>query len=98
MLMVRVKTFYILKFFAMARTMGREDDVLCINYMTGARDVFGPQEKKLSNTLNPFSSGSSGGLTELLVSLMDDGGGGGDMWKGRYIFNFCYYDGIGLHA
>jgi len=73
------------KIFAMARTMGREDDVLVINYMTGARDVFGPQEKKLSNTLNPFSSGSSGGLTELMVSLMDDGGGGGDMWKGRAI-------------
>ena len=73
------------KVFSMARTMGREDDVLCINYMTGSRDVFGPQEKKLSNTLNPFSSGGSGGLTELLVSLMDDGGGGGDMWKGRAI-------------
>ena len=73
------------KVFAMARTMGREDDVLCINYMTGARDVFGPQEKKLSNTLNPFASGSAGGLTELVVSLMDDSGGGGDMWKGRAI-------------
>lgn len=73
------------KVFAMARTMGREDDVLVINYMTGSRDVFGPQEKKLSNTLNPFASGGSGGLTELLVSLMDDGGGGGDMWKGRAI-------------
>lgn len=73
------------KVFSMARTMGREDDVLCINYMTGSRDVFGAQEKKLSNTLNPFSSGGSGGLTELLVSLMDDGGGGGDMWKGRAI-------------
>ncbi len=73
------------KVFSMARTMGREDDVLCINYMTGSRDVFGPQEKKLSNTLNPLSSGGSGGLTELIVSLMDDGGGGGDMWKGRAI-------------
>lgn len=73
------------KVFAMARTMGREDDVLCINYMTGSRDVFGPQEKKLSNTLNPLSNGGSGGLTELIVSLMDDGGGGGDMWKGRAI-------------
>jgi intracellular multiplication protein IcmO len=72
------------KVFAMARTMGREDDVLVINYMTGSRDVFGPQVKKLSNTLNPFSSGGSGGLTELLVSLMDDSGGG-DMWKGRAI-------------
>lgn len=73
------------KIFSLARTMGREDDVLCINYMTGARDVFGPQENKLSNTLNPFASGGSGGLQELLVSLMDDGGGGGDMWKGRAI-------------
>ena len=73
------------KVFAMARTMGREDDVLVVNYMTGAKDVFGPQEYKLSNTLNPFSSGSSGGLTELMVSLMDGGEGGGDMWKGRAI-------------
>lgn len=73
------------KVFAMARTMGREDDVLVINYMTGAKDVFGPQEKKLSNTLNPFSNGSSGGLNELMTSLMDGGEGGGDMWKGRAI-------------
>lgn len=73
------------KVFAMARAMGREDDVLVINYMTGSRDVFGPQSSKLSNTLNPFVSGSSGGLTELLVSLMDDSGGDNAMWKGRAI-------------
>lgn len=72
------------KIFSMARRIGREDDILVINYMTGSRDVFGPQEQKLSNTLNPFASGSSGGLTELLVSLMDDGGSDG-MWKGRAI-------------
>lgn len=73
------------KIFAMARAMGREDDLLVVNYMTGSRDVFGPQSTKLSNTLNPFTSGSSGGLTELLVSLMDDGGGDNAMWKGRAI-------------
>lgn len=74
------------KIFAMARTMGREDDVLVINYMTGARDVFGPQEKKLSNTLNPFAAGGSGGLSEMLSSLMDTGGGGNSgMWEGRAI-------------
>lgn len=73
------------KIFAMARFMGREDDLLVINYMTGSRDVFGPQSTKLSNTLNPFTSGSSGGLTELLVSLMDDSGGDNAMWKGRAI-------------
>lgn len=72
------------KIFSMARRVGREDDILVINYMTGSRDVLGPQENKLSNTLNPFAQGSSGGLTELLVSLMDDGGSDG-MWKGRAI-------------
>lgn len=73
------------KIFSMARAMGRDDDVLVVNYMTGSRDVFGPQTTKLSNTLNPFTTGSSGGLTELLVSLMDDSGGDNAMWKGRAI-------------
>lgn len=72
------------KIFAIARSMGREDDVLVLNYMTGGRDVAGAQENKMSNTLNPLISGSSGGLTELIVGLMGSGGGD-DMWKGRAI-------------
>ena len=43
------------KLFSMVRSMGRDDDMLLINFMTGARDVIGPQEKRLSNTLNPFA-------------------------------------------
>ncbi len=75
------------KVFSMVRRMGREDDMLLINFMTGARDVVGPQETRLSNTLNPFSSGSSSMLSQLVVSLMDSGSssGDGDMWKGRAI-------------
>jgi len=75
------------KIFSMVRSMGREDDLLLINFMTGARDIIGPQEKRLSNTLNPFCQGSSSMLTQLVVSLM--GGASqssdGDMWKGRAI-------------
>ena len=73
--------------FAMVRSMGREDDLLVINYMTGARDIIGPQETRLSNTLNPFSLGSSSMLTQLVVSLMGDSSqsSDGDMWKGRAI-------------
>lgn len=72
--------------FSMVRMMGREDDLLLINFMTGARDIIGPQEKRLSNTMNPFCTGSSSMLTQLIVSLMgDDKGGSGDMWKGRAI-------------
>jgi intracellular multiplication protein IcmO len=73
--------------FSMCRTMGREDDLLLINFMTGARDVIGAQEKRLSNTMNPFSNGSSSMLSQLVVSLMDSGSqsSDGDMWKGRAI-------------
>ncbi|AHE67906.1 TraM recognition domain-containing protein [Legionella oakridgensis] len=75
------------KVFSMVRNMGREDDLLLVNFMTGARDIIGPQEKRLSNTLNPFCQGSSSMLTQLVVSLM--GGSSqssdGDMWKGRAI-------------
>ncbi len=76
------------KVFSMVRSMGREDDLLLINFMTGARDIVGPQEKRLSNTLNPFCQGSSSMLTQLVVSLMgssQQSGGDGDMWKGRAI-------------
>ncbi len=75
------------KVFSMVRAVGREDDILLINFMTGARDIVGPQEKRLSNTLNPFSKGSSSMLTQLVVNLMDGGGNSsdGDMWKGRAI-------------
>lgn len=73
------------KIFSMVRRMGREDDLLLINFMTGARDIIGPQATRLSNTMNPFANGSSSMLSQLAISLMDSGGGGGDgdMWKGR---------------
>lgn len=75
------------KVFSMVRSMGREDDLLLINFMTGARDIIGPQEKRLSNTLNPFCQGSSSMLTQLVVSLMGSSNqsSDGDMWKGRAI-------------
>jgi len=73
--------------FSMVRFMGREDDLMLISFMTGARDIVGAQEKRLSNTMNPFCTGSSSMLSELVVTLMESGGqsGDGDMWKGRAI-------------
>lgn len=73
------------KIFSVVRYLGREDDLLVINFMTGGRDMSGPQEMKASNTLNPFIVGSAAGLTELLVGLMDEAGGDNAMWKGRAI-------------
>ncbi len=74
------------KIFSLVRSMGRDDDLLLINFMTGARDVIGAQTNRLSNTMNPFSNGSSGMLSNLVISLMDSATGGdsnADMWKGR---------------
>lgn len=75
------------KIFSMVRSMGREDDLLLINFMTGARDITGPQKARLSNTMNPFAIGSSSMLSQLVVSLMPDStqSSDGDMWKGRAI-------------
>lgn len=75
------------KVFSMVRSMGREDDMLLINFMTGAKDITGPQERRISNTMNPFCEGSSSMLANLVVSMMESSSssGDGDMWKGRAI-------------
>jgi intracellular multiplication protein IcmO len=76
------------KIYALARRFGREDDVLVINLMTSNTDVTASGGRILSNTLNPFTSGSSDSLTQMVVSLMDDVGGDGAMWKGRAVALF----------
>lgn len=70
------------KIFSIVRRFGREDDLLLINYMSGPVDPLKKTTNKLSNTLNPFASGNSDSLSELIISLLPDGGGDG-MWKGR---------------
>ncbi len=65
---------------SLVRRFGRDDDLLVLNYMTGNSDVQAP-----SNTMNPFSSGSASYLTNMLVSLMPDGGGENAMWKERAV-------------
>jgi intracellular multiplication protein IcmO len=76
------------KIYALARRFGREDDILVVNLMTSNADVGVAGGKILSNTLNPFTSGSSDSLTQMVVSLMDDAGGDGAMWKGRAVALF----------
>ena len=73
------------KIFSLCRSFRREDDLLIINYMTSGQDVFDKQELIMSNTLNPFISGSASGATEMLVGLMDSGGNSDPMWQGRAI-------------
>ncbi len=66
------------KVLAMARRFGREDDFLVLNFMIDDNMQGVP-----SNTLNPYASGAADNLVQMTVSLMDDAGGDGAMWKGR---------------
>ena len=66
--------------YALARRFGRDDDLFVLNYLTGNSDL-----GSVSNTINPFTTGSSSYLTNLLVSLMDEAKGENAMWKGRAV-------------
>jgi intracellular multiplication protein IcmO len=68
------------KLYALARRFGRDDDIFVLNYLTGNSDL-----GSVSNTINPFTTGSSSYLTNLLVSLMDESKGENAMWKGRAV-------------
>jgi len=70
--------------YSIARRLGREDDFLIVNYLTGQNNSANKEISlnRLSNTTNPFSFGDSESLRSLVVGLMR-GGDGGDMWKGR---------------
>lgn len=71
--------------FRLARNIGREDDLLLINFITSGRDFIDKQVDKVTNNINLMDKASSGMLIELIVGLMDDSGTSGDMWKGRAI-------------
>jgi hypothetical protein len=73
------------KIMDLVRARGRDDDFMCLNFMTGAKDIIGPQPSKITNTMNPFSYGSASMISQIVVGLMSSGGGGDDMWKDRAI-------------
>jgi intracellular multiplication protein IcmO len=66
--------------YAVARRFGRDDDLLVLNYMTGNTDG-----GSVSNSMNPFSNGSSSYLANMIVSFMPDAGGDNAMWKERAV-------------
>jgi len=67
-------------FYALARRFGRDDDLFVLNYMTGNTD-----SGSVSNSMNPFSNGSSSYLANMITSFMPDAGGDNAMWKERAV-------------
>lgn len=67
-----------------ARTQGREEDFLTLNYLTAGRNPFGRSETKTSNTYNPLAGGVPSQKAELMVSLLSGGANGkSDIWSDR---------------
>jgi intracellular multiplication protein IcmO len=64
--------------YAVVRRFGRDDDIFALNYMTGNTDA-----GSTSNSMNPFSNGSSSYLANMINSFMPDAGGDNAMWKER---------------
>lgn len=71
--------------YSLCRRLGREDDILVINYLTGGetKSESDVSLDRLTNTTNPFAQGSAEGMRSMIAGLMRDSGGDGDMWKGR---------------
>ncbi len=74
---------------AIARRLGREDDLLVINYLTGNETVsalssgVNRHAKKLTNNNNPFTKGSADSLVQLLKSFMPSGDSGNEYFSNK---------------
>lgn len=76
--------------YSICRRLNRADDLLIINYLTGGETInvgvnagVRGNNPILTNTMNPFATGTAEQLRSMVVGLMRDSGGDGDMWKGR---------------
>lgn len=68
--------------YKLMRFLGRDADLLVMDYLTGGEDMIGPQANRRSHTYNPLSFGGAGQKSEVMVSLMTDDG---DIWSTRAI-------------
>ena len=78
---------------SLSRRLGREDDFLILNYLTGGMDPFqrivdqeegrfaGRAMLAQSNSLNSFAEGSADFLLQLMASLLPHAGGDGAQWQ-----------------
>lgn len=89
---------------SLCRRVGREDDYLVINFMTGGADPYKKQKtiEKKSNGMNPWYEGSPDFLSQLSSSLLPKASGDGAQWQQKavnmmdaLIRTLCYERAIG---
>ena len=74
-----VKTWF--RLYSIAKRYGMEENMRVLNF--GTNRAAGDIKYDLSNTIQPFTLGDAGQLSEMMSSLMAEAGGDGGMWKGR---------------
>lgn len=72
------------KAWSIVSKFGRQDDYRVLNFTdAGGHNTMAGGPDIQSNTLNPFAHGSADQLMNLIVSLMGESGGNGEMWRHR---------------
>lgn len=64
-----IKLYY--SSYSQARILGREHDILLLNFLTGEKDIIGAQDSKISNRFNYFGAGNSDAATQTTNSIID---------------------------
>lgn len=71
---------------SIARKMGREDDFLVLNYLTGgSSSIEGTNTRPQSNSMNPFADGCADFLLQLLTSMLPAASGDSAHWQKKAI-------------
>ena len=72
---------------ALCRRVGREDDYLVLNFMTGGADPYKKRKttEKTSNGTNPWYEGSPDFLSQLSSSLLPKASGDGAQWQQKAV-------------
>ena len=68
--------------YRIARLLGRDPDLLTMDYLTGGKDMLGPQTDRRSHTYNALSFGGSAQKSEMFISLLVNSG---DIWYDRAV-------------
>lgn len=72
------------KVYNTCRSLGQEDDVLLMSFLTGDEDMRKPTSVRISNMLNPFANATQEAGAQMLVALMaTNSSGSGDIWTER---------------
>lgn len=68
---------------AVARLLGRDDDMLAINYITGTSKYQEITPERRTNTNNPWATGTADALMQILSALMSQSGGDNKVFEDK---------------